>query len=99
MKLTDQHYHGFDWDPANEAKILARHGMDRGRVERFFGRDLEFRADQAHSVQELRYLAAGPDDDGKPMLVVFTFRLKNGLLRIRPISARRMHLKEKQRHG
>lgn len=29
MKLTDQHFHGFDWDPANEAKILAKHGMDR----------------------------------------------------------------------
>jgi uncharacterized protein len=50
--------------------------------------------DLKHSEDEPRFIAVGRISRGRPMFVAFTFRLRNGLRFVRPISARYMHEQE-----
>ena len=87
---------GFDWDQANAPKILERHGVTPGDCEQvFFNEPLLVAPDARHSGAEERWAALGRTAVGRPLTVVFTFR--GG--RIRPISARDMSRKERQRYA
>lgn len=86
---------GFDWDDANRRKIESRDGITVALVESVFEIGPWVRqTDHAHSAREPRFLVAGADSTGRAMIVIFTLRLRDGCLLIRPISARRMHRKE-----
>lgn len=85
---------GFDWDTGNRRKCR-QHGLALGEIEAFFRQESVFvMPDIHHSQVEERYIAYGPSPKGRPMLVAFTFRIKEGETLIRPISARYMHAKE-----
>lgn len=89
---------GFDWDSGNRFKNEAKHGLTREVIEQFFHRKIWVAPDVKHSGTEERFLAIGTDENGKPMIVAFTFRTNAGLRLIRPISARYMHAKEARRY-
>lgn len=85
---------GFDWDTGNRRKCR-KHGVALTEIEAFFRQESVFvMPDMQHSQTEERYIAYGPSPKGRPMLVAFTFRIKEGETLIRPISARYMHEKE-----
>ncbi len=85
---------GFDWDTGNRRKCR-QHGLALREIEAFFRQESVFvMPDIHHSQVEERYIAYGPSPKGRPMLVAFTFRIKEGETFIRPISARYMHAKE-----
>ena len=85
---------GFDWDTGNRRKCR-KHGLALTEIEAFFRQKSVFvMPDIQHSRTEERYIAYGPSPKGRPMLVAFTFRIKEGETLIRPISARYMHAKE-----
>lgn len=90
---------GFDWDEGNLNKIERKHGISRELIEALFRRKHWVELDLKHSKLEERYLAIGTDPSGRPMLVVFTFRLRFDSAFIRPISARYMHEKEVQKYA
>lgn len=88
-----QLFDGFNWDDGNRAKILSR--MEIGEVEQVFYRDPIIREDISHSIYEPRYVAMGPGISGRILHVAYTFRLVNGVMQVRVISARYMHEKER----
>ena len=85
---------GFDWDSGNRRKCR-KHGLHLDDIEKFFQQSSLFvMPDIHHSRSEERYIAFGPSPKGRPMLVAFTFRIREEEILIRPISARYMHEKE-----
>lgn len=85
---------GFDWDSGNWPKC-AKHGLSKDEIEFSFLSCPSVYPDIKHSKEEKRFLSIGKTDKNRYILVAFTFRLKDGDLRlIRPISARYMHKKE-----
>jgi hypothetical protein len=84
---------GFDWDRGNRAKC-EKHGLTVAVIEGLFARPLAILPDAAHSHRETRFRAVGRTDKGRGVFIIFTFRLKDEELLIRPISARYMHKKE-----
>ncbi|MBI5428045.1 MAG: BrnT family toxin [Nitrospinae bacterium] len=89
---------GFDWDAGNRSKCR-KHGLAPLEIEGFFKQESVYIApDFKHSQKEIRYLAAGRSEKGRPMFVAFALRKNNGDLLIRPISARYMHKKEARKH-
>lgn len=78
---------GFDWDEANEEKLLLRHDVRAEEVEQLFWNGPQVRR------SEDAYLAVGQTDAGRWLLVVFI--LREG--RIRAYSARDLTDREKQR--
>jgi uncharacterized DUF497 family protein len=83
---------GFEWDDGNRFKNERKHGIVWNRIEEiFFNEPLLVYEDRAHSQNECRCYALGRTDEGMPLFVVFTMRGK----RIRVISARKMHKKER----
>jgi uncharacterized DUF497 family protein len=90
--------HGFDWDDRNRNKILSQHGVSPVLVESMFSRPFLSWQDRVHSAYEPRFLAVGPDLDGRMLMVVLPIRTIEDLDLIRPISARRMHPKEWERY-
>lgn len=89
---------GFDWDEHNRDKIRRKHGLLPWQIEAFFGRPFKWFPDELHSTVEARFFSLGTDEGGKPMVVIFTFRDIAGRRLLRPISARRMHAKERNHH-
>ena len=89
---------GFDWDSGNLFKNEAKHDLSREVIEAFFHGTVFVSPDLAHSTKEDRFLAIGRDENGRPMVVAFTFREKSGSKLIRPISARYMHAKEARKY-
>jgi uncharacterized DUF497 family protein len=84
---------GFDWDAGNYDKCQ-QHGLGIDEVESvFYGKPL-LRVNLKHKAQEKRLYAIGKTQEGRYAYVVFTFRSREGLDLIRPISARYMHKKE-----
>jgi uncharacterized DUF497 family protein len=80
-----------DFDVAKDAANLAKHGLSLARAEAV---DIQIVvADDRRAYGEPRFLAFGLLD-GRPCCLAFTIR--NGA--VRPISLRRAHLKEYQRH-
>ena len=84
---------GFDWDTGN-ARKNDKHGVLMSEAEQvFFNDPLLLVADTKHSHAEQRYHALGKTDEGRTLHITFTLR-KSGE-KIRVISARDMHKKER----
>ena len=83
-RLTDLE---FDWDEGNEEKLLLRHDVRADEVEQLFRNTPQVRRSGD------AYLAVGPTDEGRWLLVVFILRED----RMRPFSARALTPNEKHR--
>lgn len=84
---------GFDWDEGN-ARKNEKHGVSAAECEQiFFNAPLILLADAKHSDRELRLHALGNTDEGRLLHVAFT--LRGAGAKIRVISARNMHRKER----
>lgn len=84
---------GFDWDEGN-ARKNDRHGVSMAEAEQvFFNAPLLLLEDALHSQREPRFHALGKTDEARPLHITFTLH-RNGE-RIRVISARDMHRKER----
>lgn len=84
---------GFDWDEGNSRKN-EKHGVSPAEAEQvFFNDPLLVLADGTHSHNEPRYHALGKTDSGRRLHITFTLRFDN--TKIRVISARDMHRKER----
>jgi len=85
---------GFDWDAGNERKSLDKHGVSRKEAEEvFFNEPLLVLQDQAHSEDEPRFHALGLTDERRYVHITFTLRADGKKIRV--ISARDMHRKER----
>ena len=87
MKLS-----GIDIDNENRQKIQ-KHGISIDTIVRFFSQEFLILNDQKHSKDESRFLGFGIVNEVK-ILIAFTIRANEGILKFRPISARRVHKKE-----
>ena len=84
---------GFDWDEGNTRKN-EKHCVTMAEAEQvFFNAPLLVLEDSRHSNQEPRFHALGKTDDKRLLHITFTVR-HNGE-KIRVISARDMHRKER----
>lgn len=82
---------GFDWDKGNEQKN-SKHGVTPAETEQvFLNEPLVVIDDLKHSDTEARFHALGQTSEGRLLHVTFTIRTN----RIRVISARDMHRKER----
>ena len=82
---------GFEWDAGNRDKNL-KHAVQYWECEQlFFNQPLVVLEDLKHSEAEARFAAFGQTDAGRRLTVIFTLRRQ----KIRVISARDMHKKEK----
>ena len=86
---------GFDRDEGN-ARKNDKHGVSAEAAEQvFFNRPL-LAPDPQHSQSEPRFHALGKDNTGRRLHLTFT--LRGGGVKIRVISARDMHRKERLIH-
>lgn len=84
---------GFDWDAGN-ARKNDKHGVSSAEAEQvFFNAPLLMVEDSKHSARELRFHALGKTEEGRLLHIVFT--LRDAGAKIRVISARDMHRKER----
>ena len=84
---------GFDWDERN-ARKNEKHGVSMAEAEQvFFNIPLLVLEDMKHSRMEPRFHALGKTD--KVRLLHITFTLRGAGEKIRVISARNMHRKER----
>jgi uncharacterized DUF497 family protein len=84
---------GFDWDAGNRGKNLKHDVTDSESEQVFFSQPLFILADHSHSGLESRYHALGQTADRRHLHVTFTLRQDGQRLRV--ISARDMHRKER----
>jgi uncharacterized DUF497 family protein len=84
---------GIGWDEGNRGKCQ-KHGVSLVVIEHVPTADPRFAPDVGHSVAEDRFIAVGRAENGRPVFVAFTFRVKDGRMFVRPVSARYMHGKE-----
>ena len=85
---------GFDWDSGNERKSQDKHNVGQSGAEQvFFNAPLLLLDDAAHSRNEPRFHALGQTSDGRFLHISFT--LRHEATKIRVISARDMHKKER----
>ena len=89
---------GFDWDAGNTFKSEEKHGLSREIIEQFFRQKIWVAHDPKHSQLEDRFLAIGTLQNGRHVIVAFTFRLREGKKLIRPISERNMNRREINRY-
>ena len=83
----------FEWDSGNERKG-EKHAVTQQEAERvFLNQPLLLLEDAKHSGTESRFHALGKSFDGRLLHVAFTVR--GGGVRIRVISLRPMHWKER----
>lgn len=86
---------GFDWDDGNARKSEAKHAVSMAEAEQIFFNDpLLLLEDAKHSEHEKRNHALGITDEGR--LLHITFTLRHSGEKIRVISARDMHKKERK---
>ncbi|HCI14885.1 MAG: hypothetical protein A2063_05190 [Gallionellales bacterium GWA2_60_142] len=86
---------GFDWDDGNARKSEAKHAVSMAEAEQIFFNDPLLLLDDAkHSEREKRNHALGITDEGR--LLHITFTLRHSGEKIRVISARDMHKKERK---
>jgi uncharacterized protein len=84
---------GFDWDDGN-ARKNEKHEVSTAESEQvFFNSPLLLLADAKHSDREWRYHALGKTDQGRLLHIAFTVREAGAKIRV--ISARDMHRKER----
>jgi uncharacterized DUF497 family protein len=85
---------GFDWDDGNARKNEDKHDVSQAEIEQvFFNVPLVLAPDVKHSQTEPRFHALGQTDSGRLLHLTFTLRFDGK--KIRPISARDMHRKER----
>ena len=85
---------GFDWDAGNDRKSEDKHQVSQAEVEQvFFNVPLVLAPDPKHSQTEPRFHALGKTTAGRVLHITFTLRFAGR--KIRPISARDMHRKER----
>jgi uncharacterized protein len=90
---------GFDWDEGNREKCQ-KHGVSIAEIEALFLKaDPFIGEDVEHSEHEDRFFAVGNAPTFRMIFVIFTFRQRDGLNIIRPVSARYMHRKEIERYA
>jgi uncharacterized DUF497 family protein len=88
---------GFQWDGGNARKSADKHGVPQAEAEQvFFNEPLLVVDDAGHSRTEPRYHALGVTHEGRRLHVTFT--LRDEKTKIRVISARDMHRKERARY-
>ena len=86
---------GFDWDIGNQRKSQDKHRVSQTEAEQvFFSVPLFIVEDLPHSQNEPRFHALGKTDADRLLHVTFTIREKGKKIRI--ISARDMHRKERR---
>ncbi|WP_252176937.1 BrnT family toxin [Endozoicomonas sp. 4G] len=86
---------GFDWDTGNSKKNQEKHNVSQYEAEQvFFNKPILLLSDEKHSSLKCRYHAYGKTDDGRKLHVTFTVR--DSGQKIRVISARDMHKKERK---
>ncbi|MGN6583364.1 MAG: BrnT family toxin [Rhizobiaceae bacterium] len=90
-------FESFDWDDDNWRKC-GKHGLTREDIEALFLRTISILPAPERRKGEERLLAIGKLGDGRSVLVVFTFRIRNDTKLLRPISARYLHEKERLHH-
>ncbi len=84
---------GFDWDDGN-ARKNEKHEVSTAESEQvFFNSPLLLLADAKHSDRESRFHALGKTDQGRRLHIAFTVREAGAKIRV--ISARDMHRKER----
>jgi uncharacterized protein len=89
---------GFEWDDGNIHKSADKHGVTPREAEQvFLDPQLLTLIDEDHSGVEKRYHAYGQSADGRLLLVSFTLRRNETMVRI--ISARNMSRRERQRYA
>ena len=89
---------GFDWDDGNRQKCQ-KHGVSIEEIESVFANDPVVYRDEIHSRDEERWQAIGRTLRGRAVFVVFTIRQVHEGWRIRPVSARFMHVREVENYG
>lgn len=82
---------GVQWDGGNWPKC-GKHGVSKEEIEQAFD-SIWFLAPVGHEAEE-RYRAVSNTADGRPVIVIFTFRGQGGKVYFRPVSARYMHERE-----
>ena len=86
---------GFDWDAGNTRKSEEKHDVSQTEVEQvFFNVPLVLTPDLKHSQTEPRFHALGKTNAGRLLHITFTLRFDGR--KIRPISARDVHRKERR---
>jgi uncharacterized DUF497 family protein len=84
---------GFDWDGGNSRKN-DKHGVSQAEAEQIFFNDpLLLVEDERHSDTEQRLHALGKTQTGRLLHITFTLRFNGSKIRV--ISARDMHRKER----
>ena len=84
---------GFEWDEGN-ARKNEKHNVSTAETEQvFFNAPLLLLDDSKHSYQEPRFHALGKTDESRKLHITFTLRQAGEKIRI--ISARDMHKKER----
>jgi uncharacterized protein len=89
---------GFDWDEGNLGKNSSKHGVIPAEAEQLFANEpLIVTPDLAHSGGEERFQALGKTNTGRLLFAAFTLRQEGA--RVRVISVRDMHIRERRRYG
>ena len=92
--LNPDEIEGFDWDQGNQRKSEERHGVSQSEAEQiFFNAPLLVLEDIRHSKSEQRFHALGQTQAQRLLHVTFTTRSEGKKIRV--ISARDMHRKER----
>ena len=87
----------FQWDEGNARKSFDKHSVSQAEAEQvFFNEPLLVVEDVKHSRLEPRFHALGVTNSGRQLHVTFTLRGES--TKIRVISARGMHSKERSRY-
>ena len=85
---------GFDWDQGSSRKN-EKHGVWMAEAEQvFFNAPLLLLEDKQHSLDENRFQALGRTDEHRLLHITFTLRYSGEKIRV--ISARSMHKKERE---
>jgi len=84
-------FSGFDWDSGNWPKC-GKHGVSRAEIETMLqGAPKVWKDPYPY---EDRFRAIGQAGDGRSIFVVLVKREIDGIMKLRPLSARYMHQKE-----
>ena len=87
----------FQWDPDNARKSADKHGVSQSEAEQmFFNEPLLIVEDVSHRQPEVHFHALGIATSGRRLHITFTLREENSKIRV--ISARDMHRKERARY-
>jgi uncharacterized protein len=91
---------GFDWDDGNRKKCAARVPIDEiesvlADPETIVVPQFALSVSDDPEAEEQRYRATGKNREGRGVLVVFTTRIIDGELRLRPISVHYVSRKKK----